>query len=266
MAGLWTEDIDGEKWLVNPQLIVANPRPKPKRRKKKMASRRKRRQPAGLRKYWAARRGRKSSPRRRRAKKNYTSAGMLVNPRRRRRARRSIAAHRRRGVARRVTRRARRHYARNPQLLGFTMPAISDVLFTAAGMIAPPMVTTYVMKNFIPAAYQASRPVYYAVKAASVLIPSYVVRRFVSPRAGNLVLLGGVASLAIDLIKEFAPGVIPGLGAQPFLGFYENVPMRPSLGGGMGRYLGPGNQGAGSRAPSQMIVSTPDRLDPANRF
>ncbi|WP_460992148.1 hypothetical protein, partial [Staphylococcus aureus] len=80
---------------------------------------------------------------------------------------------------------------------------------------------------------------YYGVKVASVLIPSMIVRKFVSRRAGNLMLVGGAASFAIDLVREFAPNLLPGssgVGAQPFLGFYERMPTRIPAGNGLGRY------------------------------
>ena len=200
MAKLWTTDQGGERWLVNPQLIIANPRHH--RRIKKMASRRKRRMPAALRRYWAGRR----------AKSNYMSAGMLANPRRRRPRR--TRRHHRRAVAvsnpprRRHVRRAHRrhhyrHALRNPRLMGFELPPLQDIAFVGAGLIVPPMLSTYLLANVVPASYQTSQPVIYAVRAASVVIPAMLVRKFVNPRAGNLMLLGGAAAFVIQLIKDF---------------------------------------------------------------
>lgn len=151
--------------------------------------------------------------------------------------------------------RRRRSYRRNPALLGFQLPPLDAVLFTGAGLIVPPLVTKYVMDNFVPVEYRANKGVYYLVKATSVLVPSLLVRKFVSQRAGNLMLLGGAASFAIDLVRDFVPGLLPGMGAQPFLGFYERMPAR-----GVGRYLN------GGRAPAAMIQNVPERLSPQNRF
>jgi hypothetical protein len=259
MGRLWTTDVDGEKWLVNPQLIIANPRRK--RRAKKMA-RRKGRMPAGLARYWAKKR-RGGTKRRRRAKSNFASAGMLANPRRRRRSR--GRGRRYSPAMRRLTgrayghnpRRHRRHARRNPQLLGFQLPQLQDVVFTGAGFIVPPMLTSYIM-TLIPDSYKTNQAVVWGVKAASVLVPSLAVRKFVSQRAGNLMLLGGAVSFTIDLIKTFAPGMIPGLGAQPFLGYYNTMPQPRAL----GKYQ-TGNRLGGLPA---MISATPERLMPTNRF
>lgn len=236
-----------------------------------MASRRERRMPAGLARYWATHR---RKPRRRRAaKRNYTSTGMLLNPKRRRRrasGRRNVMVtnpRRRRSIGR--ARRVRR-YRRNPGLLGgrsmslmgFSLPPLDAVAFVGAGLIVPPLVTSYIM-TMLPADWKTSKAAYYGVKAVSVLVPAMLLKQFVSPRAGNLMLLGGAASFVIDLIKDFAPGVIPGLGVQPFLGYYPSmgIPSRQ-----LGTYPG---RGGAQRLPgllSPMIASTPDRLNPAGRF
>jgi hypothetical protein len=143
-------------------------------------------------------------------------------------------------------------------LLGFQLPQLQDVVFTGAGFIVPPLVTSYIMK-MIPDEYKTNQAVVWGVKAASVLVPSLAVRKFVSQRAGNLMLLGGAVSFTIDLIKTFAPGMIPGLGSQPFLGFYNTMPNPRAL----GKYQQGGRGGSG--LPT-MIQSTPERLMPTNRF
>lgn len=262
MGRLWTTDVDGEKWLVNPQLIIANPRRKKRKESTKMA-RRKGRMPAGLARYWAKKR---RGGKRRRAKRNFASAGMLANRRRRsvhhrRRRRHALGNPRRRRSAIRHSFR-RRHARRNPQLLGFQLPQLQDVVFTGAGFVVPPILTSYVM-NWIPDAYKTNQAVVWGVKAASVLVPSYAVRKFVSQRAGNLMLLGGAVSFTIDLIKTFAPGVIPGLG------YYNTMPNPRALGAQpfLGKY--PGLRGVGGPQGGglpRMISNTPERLMPTNRF
>jgi len=252
---LYTIDQDGEYWLDNPQLIIGNPR-----RSKKMAARKNRRR--GTRRYT-----------RRRARRN---PGLMLNPRRRRRtyrrrARRNPARVRHYAAARNPRRRrariSRRRYRRNPSLGGFTLPPMDAVLYTAAGFIVPPMVQSFVMR-FIPAAYQANQGVQWAVKAASAIVPPMLVKKFVSQRAGNLMLLGGVVSLAIDAVRTFAPGVIPGLSGQPFLGRYYNMNNQP----GMGKYIDRGGQRRALAGPggggqmAQIFQGVPERLQASNRF
>lgn len=222
-----------------------------------------------------ARRGRKNSPRRarRRVRRNYASAGM-VNPRRRRarrRTRRTYALNprRRRGYRRNVRR--RRSYRRNPSVLGlgFNFPPLDAVLFTGTGLIVPPIVASYIMP-LLPESIRSSRAGYYAVKAASVLIPSMVVRKFVSRRAGNYLLIGGFASFALDLMREFMPNLLPTttMSGQPFLGFYERMPtarIPAANNGGMGRYASiPVRSVPVQRTP--LVALTPERLMPSGRF
>lgn len=259
MSGLW-EDIDGERWLENPQLILAgNPT---RKRFKTMAK-----------SYRRKRRGRKAAPRRRRrVRTNYAASGLIANPRRRRRSHRrrtrrayAINPVRRR---RRHVRRIRRHYRINPALMGFQLPALQDVLFTGAGIVIPPIMTSFVM-GYLPADWKTSRAAYYGVKVASVLVPSMLVRKFVSRRAGNLMLVGGAASFAIDLVREFMPTLLPAssVGAQPFLGFYERMPNRTPMmaAPGMGRYASiPVRSQAVQRTP--LLSITPERLSPGSRF
>ena len=221
----------------------------------------------------ARRRGRKNSPRRRarRARRNYSSAGLINRPRRRR-ARRSrrrsyaLNPRRRRGFRRNVRR--RRSYRRNPSVLGlgFNLPPLDAVLFTGAGLILPPIVASY-LTPMLPDSIRSSKLGYYGVKAASVLVPSMLVRKFVSRRAGNYLLIGGFASFAIDLVREFMPSLIPApaMSGQPFLGFYEKMPSRLPAASGMGRYASvPVRSVPVQRTP--LIALTPDRLSPQGRF
>ena len=254
-TGLW-EDIDGERWLENPQLIIANPT----RRKKTMAKSRRRR-------------GRKGTSRRRRVRRNYAASGLIANPRRRRRSyrrrRRAYAMNPRRRVRRARRRHVRRHYRRNPALMGFSLPPLDAVLFTGAGLVLPPVMASFLM-GYLPDSLKTSKAAYYGVKAASVLIPAMLVRRFVSRRAGNFLLVGGAASFAIDLVREFAPSLLPassGVSGQPFLGFYERMPNRIPMTAtpGMGRYSSvPVRSMPVQRTP--LLSQTPERLSPGARF
>lgn len=161
--------------------------------------------------------------------------------------------------------RRRRSARRNPQLLGVNIPPLTAILYTGAGLVVPPIVTNFIMSK-LPAEYSASKPVYYAVKAASVLVPSMLVKRFVSQQAGNLMLLGGAASFAIDILRD--TGVLAAIGvsgvSQPMLGFYPTVGR--SVGrGALGRY--PSIPAAASPiAQQRMISNIPERLNPSGRF
>lgn len=202
----------------------------------------------------------------RRAKKNYYGAGVVANPRRRRRTRRV----RRYGTAMRAAtgrkfglnpRRRHRRARHNPggggglRVFGFSLPPVDAVLFVGAGLVVPPMVSAQIMK-YLPDSLKTNTAAVWGVKAAAVIVPGFLLRKFYNPRAGNLFMVGGAASLVVDAIKTFMPGVIPGLGYQPMLGGYFNttrgnrvVPLR-SAGGGI----------------PQLVADAPDRLDPRGRF
>lgn len=240
---------DGEPWFDNPQLVIANP----KRRKKTMSKRR-------------TRRGRKNAPRRR-ARRNFYSAGMLSN-RPRRKARRN--PRRRRHMRSNAyfplgnpRRKHRKHYRRNPgggrKFLGFTLPPMDEVLFATAGLIGPGLVAGKIL-SFLPASWQTgsdgkpNQITMWATKVLSVVLPAWAIRRFIGTRASNSFLIGGLAGLSLDAIKTFAPGIIPGIGAQPLLGSYFDQPRAVV---NFPRSTG--------RVP-QMIADAPGRLDPQERY
>lgn len=235
-----------------------------------MASRRKRRMPAALARYWATHR-RNPAPRRkpRKYRRNW-SVGPVVNRRKKKHYRRNPSLFRRarRGVRRLYYRhiRRRRGFQRNPKLLGFEMPAGMDVVAVGAGILVPPIATSYIM-SWLPVQYQTSQPVYWAVKVAAVVGPSLIVRKFVSVRAGNMMLIGGAATLLLDLVRQFnlLPSGMSGMGLY-------TTPQRSLM--GMGKYVnGLGAQvalGARSRTGGTQgnpaYYGTPERLLPDNRF
>jgi len=239
---------------------------------------RRNRMPAGLRRYWAKHRRRASpnrrrrrrsmsNPRRRRARRNYLSPGMVaaMNPRRRRRhARRNRIHHHR-----------RHHARRNPSLMGFTLPPTMDIVGVASGLIVPPMLANYIFNNYVAGTSMGtSKWAYLGVEALSVAATGMAVRKFINVRAGNMMLLGGAARFVLDAVQVLMPSLIPtsvmpaglsGMGAQPFLGFYEQRPRARGIPSpGLGRYYTPGH--ATSSQGSRMIMGTPDRLDPSARF
>jgi hypothetical protein len=286
MSRLWMEEGDGERWLINPLLSVANPR---KRRVKKMAVRhrkaRRNRMPAGLRRYWAKHRRnpRKASThrrrrhhvmanprRRRRAHRNYTSAGMVaMNPHRRHHYRKNKVHHRRRA------RRNPSFGGKSMNLFGITIPPLIDIAAIGTGLVVAPMVANYAWNNFIAGtSIGTSKWAYIGVEAASVVATGYVAKRFINSKFGNMLLVGGFVKVAMDLVNTLAPSLIPstaaptGLSGQPFLGVYEHRPVNRGPVPGLGVYYnrGPGSGRVPGSGPRRMIATTADRLDPTNRF
>lgn len=150
--------------------------------------------------------------------------------------------------------------------MGIQLPPIVDIAAVGAGLIGTPILTNYIFNNFVAGTSMGtSKWAYLGTEAVAVFAPAYVVRRFVNVRVGNMLLLGGAARLALDLVQMLAPTLIPstamptGLGSQPFLGVYEKLgqPQRR-----LGQYY---SRGANQNA-SRMIQGVPDRLDPSGRF
>lgn len=169
----------------------------------------------------------------------------------------------------------RRHRARrNPAFLGITLPPVMDIAAIGTGLIVAPMVANYVWNNFAASVLGGSKWGYLAVEAASVYGTGYAIKRFVNPKFGSLVMIGGFVKVALDVVNMLAPTLIPaaatptGLSGQPFLGFYEQRPRvaNPGLGVYFNRGQQSGRVPGGSAGPGRMIATTADRLDPTNRF
>lgn len=216
VARLW-KVIDGEPFMVNPQVVGIlglNPSRK-KRRGKKMARRSSARHMAWVRSF------KKKNPRRRhrRARRNpYPVAGFAVN---RRRARRS---HRRRNPVMRRHRRARR----NPSLFGFSLPPLQSVLYAGVGFVGVPMAEG-VLSGFLPVSITSNTIGRYAIRIGAVIGLSTLARMVIGRDAAKMVGIGGGAYVLTTAVREFAPGMIPGMSAYtPALRAY--TPMRRSLG------------------------------------
>lgn len=163
---------------------------------------------------------------------------------------------------------------RNPQLLGASLPPLKSIMFVGTGLVLPPIVATQLMK-FLPIEWQTSKPAFYAVKAASVFLPGMLIKKVVSREAGNLFMLGGLASFAIDALRE--TGLLTTLGlsgysvSQPMLGFYPGAGGPSNALGrmrGLGRYHS-GNSSLNAPRPltmAPMIANTPERLNPSARY
>jgi hypothetical protein len=231
---LW-DYYDGEPWMDNPQLgILSLGTTNPRKRGKKGKKMAKRRQPAALRKYWATHRrkkGRKHTAKRsrRRARRNWVSPGMVVaaNPHRKRRRSRMNARHHRR---------TRRHYRRNPHFLGFELPAIKEVVFAGVGFAGPSFVQGF-LTTAIPSVMQSITSMgvlgKYLIKAGTVAGLAWVTRRFVGSRESNAVMVGGGVNIALSLVQDFAPGLLPANPLAMYVprnaGMSAYVPTRPGL-------------------------------------
>lgn len=166
---------------------------------------------------------------------------MIVrNPRRRRR---SYAAPRR-----------RRTYRRNPRITApftrfLSMPTLKAVGFTVAGVAGTPFVEGFV-NRMLPASITGNKFVGYGVKIVSAWGVGTLVGKFAGKEAGRAAYVGGAVYVALGLIREFAPGVLP----STSMGKYIGTGSQPML----GKY----NPGMGSYA----TLGVPDRLQPSMRF
>jgi hypothetical protein len=150
---------------------------------------------------------------------------VIANPRRRRRR------HARRHYSMNPRRHHRRRYRRNPSFLGgsfFSLPPLQSVLYAGVGFVAPPVVEGFA-NQFLPATITTSTIGRYAVKIASVLGLTWLAKSLVGREQAKMVGVGGGAYVLISAIREFAPGVIPGLSAYslPTMRAYSLPTSRP---------------------------------------
>jgi hypothetical protein len=172
------------------------------------------------------RRRRRSTTRRRR---NWATSGLVVpaNPRRRRR--RSMNPRRRRTHHRRRS---------NPFRLS-GMPPIKTVVFAGIGFAAPSFVSGFLTSNF-PTIMQQTTSLgvagKYIVKIGSILGLSWLTRKFVGPTEAQAVMVGGGANIAISLMNDFVPGILP---ANPLGMYLPNVmpTMLATSGSGVKAYI-----------------------------
>ena len=139
--------------------------------------------------------------------------------------------------------------------IGISVPSLTSVAAVGAGLIVPPMVAAQIMK-YVPASLAGNPIVGWVVRAAAVVLPAWAVRKYISRSAGDLMLIAGGAGLAMDVVKAYMPGVIPGLGYQPMLGQY--VQRRNLAGPSLARQVG-------LRVPLS-IATTPERMSPVSRM
>ena len=245
----WTQDNDGERWLINgPELLIAANRPK-KKGKRKMYTNKPRHGTKAWMSYIRKFRKNAGGKRKKHAKRrqNMYSAGQVANRPRTRTVTRYVKANRK-----------RRHNPGATQsrgmfgLAGF--PGIEPITGAFAGLTIPPILD-YFVKGYIPTALTSNAFGRYAVKGLEAFVPAWLVRRYVNRNVGNIMMFVGIAKVLFDGVREFAPG-IPGLsggvGYQPMLGVYQQRRGLPAL-------------PAVPQMTSAMTSGVPQRLDPARR-
>jgi hypothetical protein len=246
---LW-KDFDGEPFLINPHLIVAN---SPKKGRTMAHARKRSRMPAALRKYWA--KHRKNRPKSRsRPRRNYPVPGFVANPRRKRRKRAY-------GSLRHYARRAR-HNPPEMTVMGLSIPPLTLTVAGTVGFALPAVLETYIMP-MLPASIQGASWAKWLVRGGIVIGGGMLARRF-NRAMGTAFLIGGGIYMLLQVVKEFAPGMIPGLSGQPFLGYYPPNRMTRLPGHGMSEYAS--TRFLGNRASAGTLLNTSDRLSPRGRF
>jgi hypothetical protein len=216
MVPLW-DIFDGEPFMENPALGILSLSNGPKRRKRKgvkMAVRRRRRKMTAKQLKYFGKGRKRAAPRRRRRvsttphrrrsrrRRNWAVAGSVVpmNPPRRR-SRRRANPHR------------RHHRRRNPGLFSMAgIPPVKSVLFAGLGFAGPSLVSGFLISTF-PSIMQQTTNLgvagKYIVKIGSILGLSWLTRRFVGSNEAHMVMIGGGANIALSLVNDFAPGMLP---------------------------------------------------------
>ena len=136
-----------------------------------------------------------------------------------------------------VANRRRRRYRRNPgggagtSIMGFRLPPLQSVLYTGGGLIGAPIVEGF-LTRYMPVELSSNVVGKYAVRIASVLGLSWIAKAVLGREAARMVGIGGGAYVVIQAVREFAPGVIPGMAAYATMGSY--APMGRLMASGMG--------------------------------
>lgn len=232
--------------------------------------RRKRRMTAKQRRYFG--KGRKRSPARRR-RKNWNVPGVVSAVNRPRRRRRTYATKRRYRMGGRLGHRHRnihrRHRRRNPGLLsGFGMPPIKSVVFAGIGFAGPSIVSGFLTSTF-PSVMQQTTNLgvagKYLVKIASIMGLSWLTRRFVGSNEAHMVMIGGGANIALSLVNDFAPGMLP---ANPLGMYLPTVFPTMQTAAGMRSYVPNNMRGMAAARPLTSAAAFPPysavgRMSPA---
>ncbi len=184
-----------------------------------------------------------SNPRRRRVYHRRRRRAVAVNPRRRRRrARRNVSYVKRIKRGRymysnpgRRRRRARvhhrRHYRRNPGIMTGTMGRVAGML---GGFGATALLT-----GFVPAGLSTGIMGYISTGVVAVLQGKAVGKIMKSSALGNDFLVGGMAYLAVKVIKDMFGYSIPGFSGMGLIGGSSFYVPQVNRNGSMGSFLLP---------------------------
>ena len=210
MARLWKK-FDGEPFMINPRLgILSALNPRKRKRGRKVAKRGwGRAHMAWVRSF--AKKGRKNRRRKYHARRNaFPVAGLVANPRRRHRK------NPRHSYVRHWVKRGRRRYRRNPGIMSFTrglaLPNVTKVIYAGAGYVGTPIVEGF-LSPYLPASITTNTFGKYAVRIGSVVGLTFLAKAVLGREAATYVGIGGGSYVLISAVREFAPGVIPGLSA-----------------------------------------------------
>lgn len=186
---------------------------------------------------------------RRAAKRTRRAVAVLINPRKRRTYRRNPV-------------RVARRYRRNPGVRSiFSADSMSKVGYAALGIWGVPVVAgaiNYVLPATINSMISTNPIMKIALKGASAFGLYWVADKFISKKAGEFVLVGGLAYLALSVVNEFAPAAMNPFGMGRYIGGAGKQPLLAGA-AGAGRYLAPGMRGP-------ITANTSARLSPASRF
>jgi hypothetical protein len=110
----------------------------------------------------------------------------------------------------------RRRYARNPRrILGFSLPPLQSVLYAGVGFVAVP-VTEGFLNQFLPVSITSTTLGKYAVRIGSVIGLTWLGKAVLGKSAAQMIGIGGGAYVLVSAVREFAPGMIPGLSAYTY--------------------------------------------------
>jgi hypothetical protein len=183
----------------------------------------------------------------------------MTNRRRRRRHGRAhmawVRSHRRRRRNPVMNRRRRRSYRRrrnwvpltnrrrrNPRRSGgrgfFGLPPLQSVLYVGVGAVGTPVAETFI-NGFLPLSITSSVLGKYAVRIGTLLGLTLLAKSLLGKDRAKLVAIGGGVYVLTSAIKEFAPGIIPGLSAYvPPPGLRAYVGAGPMVTGRQMRGMG----------------------------
>lgn len=123
----------------------------------------------------------------------------------------------------------RRSYRRNPSIMGFSLPPLQSVIYAGIGFAGVPAAEA-MLGRFVPVSLTSTTLGKYAVRIGTVIGLAYVAKMLMGKEKAKMIGIGGGAYVLLSAVREFAPGMIPGLSAytRPALGAY--TPARRSLG------------------------------------